>query len=554
MRFRVSSKYTILLVILLAAAGLKACLIANPVVPFNSDEAVVALMARHILQGEQPIFFYGQAYMGSLDAFLVALGFLVFGEHVWVIRLIQTLLYLGTLVTVVGIGKFGFGSIRTGLFAAALLAIPPVNVTLYTTASLGGYGEALLIGNLILLTTLWTGKLMNSFHVDRKGVAAPGIQKKLYWAVALWGLLVGLGLWAFGLTLIYSFPCGVYLVWQLSRSQAPEKDFTLLRLFLTAAAGFFIGSLPWWIYAAQNGFTRLIYELTGSAVMVDQAPYVIQIFKHLAYFILLGLPVLWGMRPPWDVLWLALPLLPFVLIFWFAILYDVFWRLFADRTTPPVVFLLVGLAIINLLAFVLTPFGSDPSGRYFLPLSIVMALLAANFLVIRRLTLGNWMWGLFALVIVYQGLGTLQTALRNPPGFTTQFNAETLVDRRYDEQLVEFLASVGEKNGYTNYWVAYPLAFQTKEEIIFAPSLPYHKDFRYTARDDRYLPYRLRVDKQEKAAFITSNHQALDDYIRTELRVLGVAWEEKQIGDYQVFFGLSRKVMPEDLGLGNTTE
>jgi hypothetical protein len=34
-----------------------------------------------------------------------------------------------------------------------LLAIPSVNVILYTTVSLGGYGEALLLGNLILWAT-----------------------------------------------------------------------------------------------------------------------------------------------------------------------------------------------------------------------------------------------------------------------------------------------------------------------------------------------------------------------------------------------------------------
>jgi hypothetical protein len=38
------------------------------VLPFNSDEAIVGLMARHMLQGERPLFFYGQAYLGSLDA------------------------------------------------------------------------------------------------------------------------------------------------------------------------------------------------------------------------------------------------------------------------------------------------------------------------------------------------------------------------------------------------------------------------------------------------------------------------------------------------------
>ncbi|MBP7356321.1 MAG: glycosyltransferase family 39 protein, partial [Longilinea sp.] len=132
--------------ILLVAAGLKLWLLLAERVPFNADEAVVALMARHILQGERPIFFYGQAYMGSLDAWLVAGGFAIFGQQVWVIRLLQTLLYLGTIATTYLIGKTILGSSRTGLIAAALLAVPTVNVTLYTTASLGGYGEAILIG------------------------------------------------------------------------------------------------------------------------------------------------------------------------------------------------------------------------------------------------------------------------------------------------------------------------------------------------------------------------------------------------------------------------
>ena len=57
---------------LLAAALFKLGLLAAGSVPFNGDEAIVALMARHILQGERPVFFYGQAYMGSLDAWLIA--------------------------------------------------------------------------------------------------------------------------------------------------------------------------------------------------------------------------------------------------------------------------------------------------------------------------------------------------------------------------------------------------------------------------------------------------------------------------------------------------
>src|SRR3972149_5366733 len=88
-----------LLMALALAVVLKALLLALDAFPFNADEAVVALMARHILQGERPVFFYGQAYLGSTDAWLIAGAFLIFGQRVIAIRIAQSVLYLGTIVT-----------------------------------------------------------------------------------------------------------------------------------------------------------------------------------------------------------------------------------------------------------------------------------------------------------------------------------------------------------------------------------------------------------------------------------------------------------------------
>jgi hypothetical protein len=79
--------------------------------------------------------------------------------------------------------------------AGLLLAIPTVNVTLYTTVSLGGYGEAILLGNLILLTTIWLSRRLTTV-----------------WGFVLWGALVGFALWVFGLTLVYSAPAGILLL------------------------------------------------------------------------------------------------------------------------------------------------------------------------------------------------------------------------------------------------------------------------------------------------------------------------------------------------------
>ena len=76
---------------------------------------------------------------------------------------------------------------------------------------------------------------------------------------------------------------------------------------------------------------------------------------------------------------------------------------------------------------------------------------------------------------------------------------------------------------------------------------------RYTTRDDRYAPYRDVVANSTKVAYITTNHPVLNAYLRGEFEAAGVSWQEKVIGDYQVFYGLSRDIRPEEMGLGMDT-
>lgn len=140
-----------LLIALLLAIALRAVILAAGAVPFNSDEAVVALMARHTLQGEWPAFVYGQSYMGSLDATLLAAAFFLLGQSVIVILVVQTALFLGTIATTYALGLRIYGVRWVAAAAAVLLALPTVLVSTYTTATLGGYGETLLLGNLALL-------------------------------------------------------------------------------------------------------------------------------------------------------------------------------------------------------------------------------------------------------------------------------------------------------------------------------------------------------------------------------------------------------------------
>jgi 4-amino-4-deoxy-L-arabinose transferase-like glycosyltransferase len=542
MKFLHSNRVQIVLVLLLAGAWKIGFLVWN-VFPFNSDEAVVGLMARHIQNGAHPVFFYGQAYMGSLDAFLVALFFWVFGEQVWCIRLVQCLLFLGTVGTTVCIGKAALGSTRAGIIAALLVAVPTVNGMLYTTASLGGYGEALLLGNLILLSALSAARRL------ALASSASGVQKFPWSWFGLWGFGVGLGLWANGLTLVYSAPAGLYLLWALWKG--PKK--WLGSFVLAAGLGFVLGSLPWWIYALTQGFDRLLLELLGTAVAVEKETWLARTGNHLVNFLLLGISVTFGFRPPWSVDWLGIPLIPFVLVFWIAVIVYLVRQLRKNAPLRSSFMLLSGVMLTLIAGFLFTAFGVDPSGRYFLPLSVPLALVAAAMI----LSISHRPWQLpllVALIVGYQAIGSLQCAAQNPPGLTTQFYAPTRIDHQFDQQLMDFLLHEGETTGYSNYWVAYPLAFRSGEKLIFAPRLPYHLDLRYTPRDDRYAPYLEQVERSHKTAYITTLNPTLDQYIRTSFRDLGITWQEKQIGDYQIYYHLSRAVRPNEIGLGELTQ
>jgi 4-amino-4-deoxy-L-arabinose transferase-like glycosyltransferase len=474
--------------------------------------------------------------MGSLDAWLAALFFSFLGGQVWVVRLVQILLFLATMVSTVILGKMIFRSEWVGVLAAWFLAIPTVNVLLYTTASLGGYGEALLLGNLLLISALRIADNQVSHG-------------QFPWDWLLLGFWIGLGWWVFGLTMVYSLPAIFYLLWRRRRLVRPVPGFAIM------IAGVVIGSLPWWMNAYQRGFGTQLGELGGSAIAgVEGISYLHQILQHFYNLVLLGGMVTLGLRPPWGVGWLALPLIPFMLIFWMVVFLHVFRRL-RHLDQNPQILLLLGVILTLVLAFILTPFGADPSGRYFLPLAIPLSLFAADWilsLILEEKKLPqNWLrWSLIVLVLGYHLWGILQSASRYPPGITTQFNEVSQTDQRYLPILEDFLRTHNEMYGYTNYWVAYPLAYLSAEELIYLPRLPYHEDFRYTVRDDRYAPYDEWVSQSEQVAYITTKHPQLDEYLREEFRQKDIAWQETWIGDFHVFFDLSRPVRPPEIGLG----
>jgi hypothetical protein len=243
--------------------------------------------------------------------------------------------------------------------------------------------------------------------------------------------------------------------------------------------------------------------------------------------------------------------LPIALAFWIAVLgFGLRWSL--KKSGYQEMYALIFGVITTLTAgFIFTPFGIDPSGRYFVPLGVPLALIASQFVIwgIKNIRLRNLLLG---SIVLFNFIGTLQCVLRFPPGLTTQFYEPSIIDHRFDQDLIDFLSLNRVTCGYTNYWVSYPIAFLSDEQIIFTPDLPYHLDMIYTTRDNRYSPYNEIVQNCPSIAYITTRNPNLDRFLRSSFAAKNISWSEKQIGDYLIYYHLSDSIRPQQIGLGIT--
>src|SRR5438270_4396691 len=148
-------------VCLLIALLLRTWLVIHTHGIIDGDEALVGIQAERILHGEVPLYFYGQAYMGSLEAYLVALLFAIAGPSVWALRAEPILLSLVVvwltwrLADILAeLAHLPAYARRIFMHIAALIAaVPPLYDTILEMRTLGGYVEMFVLMLLLLLTT-----------------------------------------------------------------------------------------------------------------------------------------------------------------------------------------------------------------------------------------------------------------------------------------------------------------------------------------------------------------------------------------------------------------
>jgi len=176
----------------------------------DGDEALVGIQAEHILHGEIPIYFYGQPYMGSLEAYLSALLFAIFGASVWTLRTEPILLSLvviwltwklaAILADIAGLSS----RVKYFFMTVAVLGavVPPLYDTVVELRMLGGYIETFVLMLWLLLCVVQL--------LRRWAMRATRRELALRWAGI--GFIVGLGFWVDPLIVSAIFASATWII------------------------------------------------------------------------------------------------------------------------------------------------------------------------------------------------------------------------------------------------------------------------------------------------------------------------------------------------------
>jgi hypothetical protein len=267
--------------LLVVSILVQAWLTSTKRIPLSSDQAIVCLMANHILErGEHPIFYYGSAYAGSLEPHYVAGVFALFGKSPASYRVATGGLVLLMLIGVYAIARQAFGSLAA-ILALAYLAVPPF-FFLYKGLTSDGHYDAF---NLFVV-----GVVLVCIRIENSLASSADLRRLL---IGL-GFIFGLGWWINPITPPIS---AAAVVWLFLRKGHPP-----IRQAAWLVVGFPAGSAPWFYWNVHHGWASLAMPELRHVSVGGALHNLAEVFRH-------SIPLLaGGMRFRMATSWNTFPL------------------------------------------------------------------------------------------------------------------------------------------------------------------------------------------------------------------------------------------------------
>ena len=508
---------TVVAASILFGIAVRVWMLETPVGGLDSDEAVVGLMARHILDGELPLFYWGQLYGGPHEPLITAGFFGLFGSSTLVLKLVAILLSGAACVLIWRVGKRTVGEPAASVAAVMFWVWPPAFVW-WSVKSRGFYHAALLIGLAILLLVLRLAT-RDPGAEGPTDAAPPRAEGPAHsWRdMALLGALVATGLWCSPQTIFFTAPALLWLV---------VRRFSLLRIAPYGVAGAITGAFPWWVHNLEHGWVAL--RSSGASIAMPAYG------SHLRGFFETGLPGALGLKLADGSRWMAggvgkAVYVMLLLLFVWALLWEVMPGR-ASRRLRAARWLLLLIVIAYPLLFALSPYSwfvAHP--RYLYYLTPVCALLLA-----RGLAALRWpaiVGGLLAAMT----LSTAGFVIMHRDGVFFPSAEGVLIPEDLDPA-IDYMTERGIDHVYADYWLAYCVAFESDERIV---ATPYRGAVRHAAAD-------AAVRSVPEPVYLFLDGSTTEPVFQDEIEALGVPYERLRAEGF-VIYRLSWNVPPEEL-------
>lgn len=339
----------------------------------NLDAGVVALMAKHIAEGQSlPVFFYGQPHMGSLEALWSGLFCRIFGVTGFAVCLGTAFVSIWLMPVVYCWARSAAGRVA-GFSALVLVVIGPGGFFHYNASPRGAYAAALSLGAFVL------------WYATRMAIRWALDQRQSGWDFFWLGIGAGLAWWNSQLTTAAILAAALLLLIALRRNAFTWR-------IGTGLLGFLLGSLPFWLYNLRHEWAS--FTLTGTFGRTSFRDGLVWFFTDR--FASLMLPTSAPGMTRYGVAGLYAVVVMGSVAMWV-------WSLRARRL--PLFYTLLGILLfIPLFAalYAASHFAAIPTPRYFLPMVAPLAVLAG--IMVAHLQRRLPVWAAYVPVIILLGV------------------------------------------------------------------------------------------------------------------------------------------------------
>lgn len=488
---------------------------------YLADEGIVGLMGKHILEGREfPIFFYGQHYLGALEAYLAAFSFALFGVSTAALRAVTFASSFALLACVYVFTRRSYCE-DAARWATAMVALGPMYFLQWNFKARGGFVEHLVL--LFVIMILFWGYAFAGSRSTRS---------------ALWlGLVSGLAFWVNQLALAYIMVMGALV----ALDKALRQRWKPLALAFVLGASLLIGYNVVHPLATFRTLARKAVVLNRVPVEQRDQRWLVRGVAKRVEALSQGvdkLAIVFGVPPRAGVELLGLSeqvreggtlttlrqylaFLPLLIFGAGLVAYALRLGANLDKWRGPDGVLLVFMLVTFVVGYV--------SPRYMLPAYPIAAVMAAATLVRVGGSRRRMAEVALAAVLVFNLLGWVDVA--GSAG-------------RRDLDRIAKLLDVLQSHGLTHCYSAGPMyhvVFASGENVILAP-----------LQKDRYPRYSAIVDGADDICYVFRGDQQRKRQHLAMMALLegkGVDFQTTRSGSYQILYAFEPRgaITPEDM-------